>query len=293
MGHRFTSLAAIFLSLVMTAVIGADEDPNSVIASEPSMGAKMTPPPPNTSSIRVVPVRPTPEGDNVTLAIVFPEENNLIEKSKVNSQIRVEGFALGTKSDFPRANEIYNSRDGQSVHIFIDDQPYFMENNSLMDAFFDNQLYYDLSITFQIPFSLKPGMHVMRAFPARSYGESLKGDSCYKTRTFYYQSKKTNYTFDPKAPCLTYNEPQGKIPFKEDRPVLLDFMIANCKLSRDGYKVRVSIDGHVERVITTWVPYYVYGMTRGSHFIRLELLDADNVPVQGPFNDVQREIILN
>lgn len=256
------------------------------------VAAQMQPPAPNPSPIRVVPVRPTPEGDRVTVNIVFPSEGELVDKNKVNGQIRIEGFPLGTKSDFPRAKEIYNSRIGQSLHVFIDNQPYFVENNSIIDAFYDNQLYYNLTVTFQVPFSLKPGMHVMRVFPARSFGESLKGDKCYKTLVFYYKSKKNDYTFDANAPCLTYNEPQGQIPYDADSPILLDFYLVNCELSRDGYKVRLSVDGTVQRILMLWVPYYVYGLSKGTHHVRLELLDRNNDPVPGPFNDTQREIIL-
>jgi hypothetical protein len=63
-------------------------------------------------------------------------------------------------------------------------------------------------------------------------------------------------------------------------------------LSTDGYKVVLSVDGKKERVITRWVPHYIYGLGKGSHTIHLQLIDPMNKPVPGVFNSVQREITL-
>lgn len=254
--------------------------------------AQMSSPPKNTSDIRVVPVKPTPEPDNLNLVLAFPKANDVISSSPVNVQVNVEGFPLGVDSDFNRSKEIYNSDDGQTLRVVIDDQPFFIENNSLVDSFYDNQLYYEVTVNFQIPFTLKPGQHVMRIFPARSYGESMKGDNAFRTLVFNYKNKKTSFNFNPNSPFLTYNEPQGHFKYKEGRPILLDFLVTNCRLSRDGYKVRLTIDGNTQRILTLWVPYYVYGLAKGNHYFRLELLDSNNNLVPGPFNDIQREIVI-
>jgi hypothetical protein len=70
--------------------------------------------------------------------------------------------------------------------------------------------------------------------------------------------------------------------------VLLDFYITNCQLSKDGYKVRLTIDGSDQRILTNWVPYYLYGLSKGKHRIKLELLDEKNKVVPGAYATVER-----
>jgi hypothetical protein len=246
---------------------------------------------PNPNEIRVVPVDPTPEPFEIKTTIEFPKEGKILTSQKASCQVRLEGYPLGTDSEFPRAKEIWNDPKGQGLHICIDSQPYFEMNEALIDALDDVQEYYDQTVNFDIPFDLQPGMHVMRVFPVRSFNEGLKGSGCFAARIFYYRDKKDNLSFDPSKPYLTFNEPQGEYDFGPD-PLLLDFYITNCELSKDGYKVRLTIDSDNQRVLTQWAPYYIYGLTKGKHIIRLELIDAQNKLVPGVFNDVSKTLIL-
>ena len=128
------------------------------------------------AEVRIVPVNPTPEANTITLKMVFPRPYENKRKTPVNVQLRVEGFPLGMKTQNDRAKEIYNDPDGQAIHVVIDNEPYLIYNQSVEDSFDENREYYDKILSFYIPFVLKPGQHVIRCFPARSYGESLKGD---------------------------------------------------------------------------------------------------------------------
>jgi hypothetical protein len=249
----------------------------------------------NPKSVRVVPVDPTPEPNEVKLRIQFPKPDELKSSQPIKGQVKLEGFPLGVDSDFPRKKEIFNAREGQSVHVFIDNQPYFSVNEALINALEDFEQYYDQTVMMEIPFTLQPGMHVMRVFPVRSFNESLKGDNCYDMHVFYYRIIKDNPQMIVDGPYLTYNEPQGEFTYdkKNPKPILLDFYITNCVLSKDGYKVRLTIDDSNQRTLTSWQPYYIYGLKRGTHRIRLELLDEKNRRVPGLFNDVERSISVN
>ncbi|NGX51103.1 MAG: hypothetical protein K1060chlam2_00960 [Chlamydiae bacterium] len=244
------------------------------------------------SEVRIVPVKPTPESNTITLKMFFPRPYENKRKSPVNVQLRIEGFPLGTMTQNNRAKLIYNDPEGQAIHVIIDNEPYLIYNQSLEDSFDENREYYDKLLSFHIPFVLNPGQHVIRCFPARSYGESLKGEGCFSTEVFYFQDRKKADTMnvDLKKPYLTYNEPQGHYPLHKSDPILLDFYLSNCQLSTDGYKVRVRIDGEMVRVLTEWVPYFLYGMGSGSHTIKLELIDKENLVVPGFFNVVERKI---
>lgn len=242
--------------------------------------------------VRVVPVSPTPESNTVTTKIVFPRPYENKRKTPVNVQLRVEGFPLGVVTQNDRAKEIYNDPDGQAIHVIIDNEPYLIYNQSFEDSFDENREFYDKIVSFHIPFTLKPGMHVIRAFPARSYGESLKGNGPFSAEIFYYQDRKKtdSLNINLQKPYLTYNEPQGRYPSGKGDPILLDFLLSNCELSRDGYKVRLTVDGKVIELLSSYTPYFLYGLSPGKHTVKLELLDKNNHLVPGFFNVTEREI---
>lgn len=249
---------------------------------------------PNPKGIQVVPVNPSPDPNEIETRILFPKRDEMKTSTPIKGQIRVDGVALGVDTEQPRRKEIWNDPEGQSLHIFIDNQPYFSVNEAFIDSLDDIEEYYDQTADFEIPFKLQPGMHVIRTFPVRSYNESYKSDRAFTASIFYYQEKKDNPQIDLNKPYLTYNEPQGEYDYnkKNQQPILLDFYLTNCDLSRDGYKVRLTIDNDNQRILTAWQPYYIYGLKKGQHRIRLELLDPQNNYVSGLFNDVTRTIVI-
>lgn len=249
------------------------------------------PNPTENSSIRTLPMARTPESSTVVLKIVLPQ-NGAVLGTPVWVQFRINGFALGASSQFERASEIAVSKMGQTVHVVVDDHPYFPINEPAIDPFDESGNYYDTSYKFEIPYRLSKGMHTLRIFPARSFGESLKGENAYSAIQFYVGEQIQNLNIDLSAPYITYNEPSPLNPLPADKPVLLDFYLCNAELSPDGYKVRLTIDGKVNRIITFWQPYYIYGLKAGRHTVQLELLDSDNKLVSGPFNDVSQVIHL-
>lgn len=247
----------------------------------------------NPSDVRVVAVEPTPEGNQVETKIVHPRNNDMERSNPVDVLIRLDGYPLRTYSQFPRAREVVNyNKAGQSLHVFIDNEPYFPENEAIVNALQDQDIYYEQVLDFKIPFKLKPGQHLLRVFPARSYGESLKGDGCFAMRLFYVSSQEPKLDFDPNGPFLTFNQPQGELTYNKSKPVLLDFYITNAQLSRDGYKVRLTIDNAIQRILSRWIPYYIYGLNKGHHTFKLELLNKTNDVVPGMTNSVTRTIVL-
>jgi hypothetical protein len=242
----------------------------------------------NLSHLQIVPVEPTPEPEDIELKIVYPSNGEMKDSLPIRFEARVDGYPTFTASQFERAKELVVDSDGQSVHVIIDDNDYFTAFEPLFDALDDHDLYFDQKIDFSPPFKITPGKHYVRAFPARSYGESLKGPNRFASLVFYYKDKTDKIKMDLSSPYLTYNEPQGTYP--ESKPILLDFYISNCVMSKDGYKVRLTIDNTVQRTLSTWTPYYIYGLKKGSHKIKLELLDPQNKVVPGNFNTVEKTI---
>jgi hypothetical protein len=242
----------------------------------------------NTGTLQIVAVKPTSEPEEVELRIVYPSNEEMKTSQPIRFEARIDGYPVGTDSQFDRAKELRVDKNGQSVHIIIDDKDYFEAYEALFDALDDHDLYFDQKIDFTPPFSITEGKHYVRIFPARTYGESLKGSGCFDAQVFYYKTKEDKLNVDLNGPYLTYNEPQGT--FEKGKPILLDFIVTNCVLSKDGYKIRLSIDGQGQRVLTSWTPYYIYNLKAGSHKIKLELLSPNNTVVKGSFNTVEKTI---
>ena len=240
--------------------------------------------------IRIIPVEATPQPESVEIHISFPEMGEVKEKNPVAVQVRLEGYPIGYTTDLPRAKEIRNSQEGQALRILIDNEPYLEVNDSIDDFTDSEEADFSSILQTQIPYNLRSGAHLIRMFLVRSYGESLKGGQCYTASYFFVGSKKEKEPFDLSAPYLTYNQPEGD--FKSGQPILLDFYLSNTQLSKDGYKVRLTIDGKDKRLLTEWAPYYIYGLSKGSHKIKLELLNPQNQVLPGFFKETQRTIFV-
>lgn len=240
--------------------------------------------------IRVMPVAATPEPYTVNLAIQIPKDGQPLSGNPIWVQLRLDGYSLGAASQFERADDIAVSNMGQTARVVVDNDPFFAINEPAIDPFYEDGFYYDMSYKFEVPYRLKEGMHTLRVFEARSFGESLKGNNTFRAISFYVGSQEEKSGMDLSAPYITYNEPSGQMDLKEDQPVLLDFWVSNTELSADGYKVRLTVDGKIKRNLTSWQPYYIYGLKRGSHTVRLELINPQGTRVPGLFNDTERTI---
>ncbi len=243
-------------------------------------------------SIRVQAVSRTPESLTSSIAIALPRQNQIV-KNPVWVQVRVDGYPIAAGSQFDRADEIAVSDMGQTLHVVIDNMPYFPINGPAIDPFDEEGWYYDTSYKFKLPKSLTTGQHILRIFPARSFGEALKGEKTFSVTTFYVGDTDSRLDIDLSKPYLTYNEPSNHLYLTQSKPVLLDFYLSNCELTPDGYKVRLTVDGLTTRLLTSWQPYYIYGLRRGNHTIRLELVDRNDKRVSGAFNDVSQTITIH
>lgn len=245
------------------------------------------------AKVQIIPAQPAPQPENVKIYIVYPKNGQMYASDNVRIQVKVSGFPLGVMTDNGRRQELANASIGQSLRVVIDNNQYFARSGPGVDPYDEDENYYDAMYKFKVPVSLSQGKHFLRVFPARSYGESLKKENNFAAAYFFIENNRVNQDVNLSDPYITFNEPSGYARLNEKDPILLDFYVSNCYLSADGYKVKVTIDKDVTRLISLWIPYYIYGLKRGNHTIRLRLVDKNLKQVPGLFNDVAREFNVN
>ena len=143
----------------------------------------------------------------------------------------------------------------------------------------------------------------MRVFGSRPWHESYKNDGSFQMVSFTVTgddesansetSKPATNEADLTKPMLTYSRPKGEYKGGDSDPIMIDFWISNARLKGDGgeYRIRYFIDDDEARYIDKWEPIWLKGWTPGKHTVRLELLGADQYPVQnGGYNITTREI---
>ena len=242
--------------------------------------------------IRVLPVKRTPESESSMVVISIPKKGAQIKENPVWVQTRVEGYPIGASSQFDRANEVAGSKRGQTIHVIVDDRPYFAVFEPALDPFNEEGWYYETSYKFELP-KLGQGEHIVRILLARSFGECLKGEYAHAATTFSVGKSSDGGAYDLSKPYITYNEPSNQMYLDENTPILLDFYVSNCELSADGYKVRLTVDGTTSRTLTAWQPYYIYGLKKGNHTIRLDLINSRGKVLSGPLSGAQQTITVH
>ena len=217
-----------------------------------------------------------PEIDVLEFDITTPAADEVVTGDSVDVTVKLQGMTLKAPTPGEGANDLAYSKDGQHIHVIIDNEPYMAK--------------YDT--TFRIG-GLTPGPHSIRAFPSRSWHESVKKNGAFVARTFYVGEKTGEAPFDPSKPLLTYSRPKGEYVGKDGRKVMIDFYLSNADLGPDSYKVIASVDGKVMDTLTEWTPYFIEGLKEGDHTIRLQLIGPDGAPVEnGSYNDTERTITI-
>jgi hypothetical protein len=181
---------------------------------------------------------------------------------------------------------------GQHIHVILDNEPYEAD-------YHPDQPFKPESGLFD---NLKPGTHILRAYPSREWHESIKetDGSAFDMLVFHVKSKSRGVEIDKNAPLLTYSRPKGEYRWKDDpRGLLLDFYVANATISGNDFKVRYTIDGRNPKVLTRWEPVWLSWeeMLPGSHTVAIELIDQNNKPapfiVNGVnYNRTERKIVV-
>lgn len=209
------------------------------------------------------------------LKIVSPKDGETLSDPNVSITLELEGFETQVQTEGADAKGLANSAKGQHVHVIIDNGPY--------------KACYDPSKPFPLG-KLGPGTHVVRAFPSRSYHESVKTDGAFAIVTFHVR-KAGMPPVKADQPLLTYSRPKGEYSGDGARKIMVDFYLSHVELGSEGNKVQLTVDG-TQKMLTRWTPYYVEGLGDGEHLFSLTLVDKEGAPLPGAYNSTERKIIV-
>jgi hypothetical protein len=214
----------------------------------------------------------SPQFENATLTkadrTITPTEGQF----KVSYSLNVENYDLRQQTSDAATRGIANSAKGQHIHFIVNNGPYAAHYMSDIDD------------------ELEPGNYVVLAFLSRSYHESLKNPGAWFIENLTIGDVEPQEA-DLSAPHLFYSRPKGTYTGEDTKKLMLDFYLLNTTLSPDGNKVKATINGD-EFLIDEWAPYYIEGLSMGEVTIKLELVDNEGNFIEGPFNRVERTVML-
>ena len=216
------------------------------------------------NKIKISKVEGSPKYEDAALVL-----NELNSRSELEFSFDVKNYKLGAQTEHEFQYSLANSKKGQHIHLIINNNPY--------SAHYTNKF----------KKKLDPDNGVILAFLSRSYHESVKNKNAY-IFTQYGDLEK----IDLDKQYLFYSRPKGTYSGQDTKKLLLDFYLVNTTISKNGNKVRATINDE-EFLIDEWSPYYIEGLPKGEVKIKLELINSSGELIDSPFNPSIRTVILN
>ena len=216
------------------------------------------------NKIKISKVEGSPKYEDAALVL-----NELNSRSELEFSFDVKNYKLGAQTEHEFQYSLANSKKGQHIHLIINNNPY--------SAHYTNKF----------KKKLDPDNGVILAFLSRSYHESVKNKNAY-IFTQYGDLEK----IDLDKQYLFYSRPKGTYTGQDTKKLLLDFYLVNTTISKNGNKVRATINDE-EFLIDEWSPYYIEGLPKGEVKIKLELINYLGELIDSPFNPSSRTVILN
>jgi hypothetical protein len=192
-----------------------------------------------------------PDAPDARMGFVAPEEGaRFAEGEPVEVTMRLTGYDLHVPTPGGDDRGLARAPDGQHVHLILNDREY--------------RAIYDLSepVVFE---DLPAGTHVLRVFPGRDWHESVKTPGAFAMRTFHVGDGDPAPPMDLEGPLLTYSRPVGEYAGAAADSILVDFYLSGVRLSPEGFRVRVEVDGVGEALINQWAPHLLVGLPDGDH----------------------------
>jgi len=223
-------------------------------------------------NLRLTPLNGSTEFQDAALQLNSPEQDAKLASGEVTFKYDVKNYKLKNQTPHANCNECNNSKDGQHIHLILNNEPYIA-------------IY-----TPEFKDTLKEGHYVALSFLSRSYHESIKQFQAFDLRQFTVGKSKSK-PVDLTQPLLFYSRPKGEYVGEFAKKILLDFYLVNTDLKADGNKVKATING-VEFILDKWQPYVIEGLPMGENKVKIELIDKEGKTINGPLNTIERKFTL-
>lgn len=162
-----------------------------------------------------------------------------------------------------------------SIHIMLDNEPFAVQ--------------YDVSRPYRLH-DVQPGTHTLRVYAANAYHEIIEGTLCVVPFAVEYHDGENRP--ERGEPLLTYVLPQSEYRGIDCGDIIVNFAVSGAPLSRHGHRVQYYVDGR-RYIAYRMESAHLRDLEPGYHHIRMELVDEKGRIVPGPFNVVERTILLS
>jgi hypothetical protein len=282
-GRRSRGLATLVLPLLVLPLLvlagcGGEDGADGAEEVLPRNGIQGAPDD-HLAGVRLLRLPPAgPEYPNARLGLVSPEPGaRIAEGDPVELRFTLSGFELDVPTPDAGGRGLARAH-GQHVHLVVNDGAY--------------RALYDLSEPVVLE-DLPAGTHAIRAFPGRDWHEGVKTPGALVQRIIVVgEGEATLPPPEEWGPTLIYSRPQGEYVGVDADSVLVDFYLSGVRLSEDGPRVRLVVDGSREFLIHEWAPHVLLGLPPGERTLRMELVGADGARIRSPFTPVERTITI-
>lgn len=273
------SLICLMALLLLFPITGQVQDSEEVPAARAipvEEAAETEPAIPRAVPVIEVPVEPAPEPGHdgeplnpdlpVGLTILSPGPREVIEGNTLDLFISLKNYALGNPE-----------RGGNRIHVIMDNQP--------------PRIVYDIDrpVTFA---NLAAGGHTVRVFACRPDGTALRDESAFAICHFFIGKKDFQNYIDPRNPYLTVNLPMaGTADSTDEGMVIFDYIVHHPE-QINGFRVRYDLSGGYTGELMQQGPVYWNNFSPGKHRLLVEFLDEKGKLVAGPFNQIEREFVV-
>jgi hypothetical protein len=314
---KFNYLSIAFFAATLFSACGSQPTANNANADNAAVPVKMN-----------LTVADTPQrikdmmakrGDqdsaSPVLKFVAPVEDATVESSTVRVVLNISGDLKGYEPHMDPETKM-----GNHIHVILDNQPYEayyniglpFELRNVPDGEHTLRVFasrpwhesYKNDGSFQmVKFTVKKGGADVEKPATTNTGQQMSNANANSEANSNVKTAptpegkdmpaSTGGAVDPKKPLLTYSRPKGEYRSGDADPIMIDFWLAEGKLSGDGgeHRVRYTVDGGEAKFIERWAPLWLQGWTAGKHSIKLELVDKNgNVVDNGGYNSTTREI---
>ncbi len=202
----------------------------------------------------------------VGLSILSPGPREVVEGNTLDLFLSLKNYALGNPE-----------RGGNRIHVILDNQPPLVVYDVARPVTFSN---------------LTSGGHTVRAFVCRPDGTVIRDESAFAICHFFISKKDFQNYIDARSPYLTVNLPTiGTVDSTAEGMVIFDYIVHHPEVI-DEFRVRYDLSGGYTGELTEQGPVYWNNFSPGKHRLKVEFLDKNGKLIPGPFNQIEREFVV-